>query len=423
MNSTPSPRNKIPPSILDCALEYQQRGWAVIPIAAGAKKPPKKFQWRQFQKRQPTEHEIREWFADRDDLGIAVILGKVSGGLVCRDFDSKESYTRWKRSHRDLALRLPTVKTKRGFHVYFRAAPENLVFQDFRPVEDGEYRGDSAHYCLLPPSSHPDGVGYEWAVILSEDDLPFIGDVMAAGLFLGSDVTQNAQGSHKNAQVMSWGLQGGDGTATAARVSSSAPRPPARKLTSGERAIVEEAIMRTLPTKPGERRKRLFELARRLKFTAELAGTPATEIDCMKPYLQHWWKLAKPHTSGGHPHFHESWHDFKFAWEEARTPFGAAMQAIFEKACSRQAPQMAIEKYGEGSLKALLASLCRELQLCCNGSDRLYLASRTVGHLLGVSSTHAWRFLNTLEKDKIIEVVESHPRASRLATEYRYLGD
>jgi len=84
-----------PPSVLQMALEYYRRGWSIIPIASATKKPPKGFRWSKYQKTRPTEDELREWFADRDDLGLAVIFGDVSGGLVCRDFDTMAGYERW----------------------------------------------------------------------------------------------------------------------------------------------------------------------------------------------------------------------------------------------------------------------------------------------------------------------------------------
>ena len=183
------------------ALEYHRRGWSIVPIRAGTKKPPKGFRWRQYQKRRPTEDDLRFWFADRDDLGLAVILGEISGGLVCRDFDDLQSYRRWSRAHGDLARMMPAVATARGRHVYFRAPVSWCVFYDLRPQEEGEYRGDCKHYCLLPPSPHPGGSEYKWGVPLSEDAVPFIEDVVAAGLLPGESSspheTQKAQGSHR----------------------------------------------------------------------------------------------------------------------------------------------------------------------------------------------------------------------------------
>ena len=393
--------------ILEAALEYRRRGWSIIPIAADTKKPPRGFRWKQYQKRPPTEDELREWFAHRDDLGLAVIFGEVSGGLACRDFDDLPSYRRWQRSHGDLARMLPTVETARGRHVYFRAPKSGHVFKDLRPREKGEYRGDSGHYCLLPPCHHPDGPEYRWLVPLPEGDVPSIEDIVAAGLFSGGDETQKAQGSHTKSQVVVMPVRAGGATV---------------RVPVSVQATIEEAISRTLPTGPGTRRRALLDLARKLKFTPELAGIAATQIGFLQPYLKRWWRMAKPHTSGKHPHFHQSWQDFVFAWEEARVPFGATMRAIFEKARSAPAPKLAVVKYGEGSLRAVLASLCRELQRF-NGGKGFFLTGRTAGPLLGVSDTQAWRWLAQLVADGIIEPVRTYPRGTRLATEYRYVAD
>jgi hypothetical protein len=401
--------------ILAAALAYRRRGWSIIPIAAGTKVPPKRFSWKQYQARQPTERELRDWFADRDDLGLAVLFGEASGGLVCRDFDDVKGYERWKRAYPDLARVLPTVATARGRHVYFRVQSSWHVFRDLRPEENGEFRGDSGHYCLLPPSRHPDGPEYRWLVPLPKDDLLLIEAVVDAGLLpdagqyfcSGVDVTQKAQGSHRKSQVI---------------ISPVRARGEAVRMSLGAQMGIEEAIARTIPTGPGTRRMKLLELARKLKFMPELASIPAAGINFLKPYLKRWWKKAKPRTSGNHPEFHQSWQDFVFAWEEARIPYGATTQAIFEKARSSPAPKVAVEKYGEGSLRAILASLCRELQRS-NGGDHFFLSGRTAGSLLKVSDVQAWRWLKQLQEDRIIEPVKVHPRGRRLAMEYRYLGD
>ena len=396
---------------LAAALKYRRRGWSIIPIATGTKKPPKGFRWKQYQKKLPTEDELRTWFDGRDDLGVAVILGKASGGLACRDFDDLPSYQRWKKRHPDLAKTLPTVRTARGRHVYCRVPTTAQVFRDLRPNEKGEYRGGLGHYCLLPPSQHPDGPEYEWLVPLPDGDIPFVEDVVEAGLLpggavpfsQGTDVTQKAQRSLTKAQVIS--------SAAGAKI-----RVPVEL-----GMMIDEVMARTLPTGPGTRRRTLLDLARKLKFRPEFAKIGATEINFLKPYLKRWWKIARPLTSGKHPGFHTSWEDFVFAWEEARVPYGAAMQAIFEKACSSPPPKLAVERYGEGSLRVILASLCRELQRA-NGDTTFFLTGRTAGPLLGVSDVHAWRWLKLLEKDGIIKPVKTYPRRTRKATEYRYLA-
>lgn len=219
--------------------------------------------------------------------------------------------------------------------------------------------------------------------------------------------TQKAQGTPRNSQVI---------------VRASAQGDSAVRVSADGRMAIEEAVTRSTPTGPGTRRAKLLELVRRIKFMPEFANLPATKIDCLRPFLKLWWKLAKPHTSGKHAHFWQSWQDFVFAWEEARVPYGATMQAIMEKACCCPPPRKAVEKYGEGSLRGLLAALCRELQRF-NGDKPFHLSGRTAGPLIGVSDTQAWCWLKRLEKDKIIVPVKKYPRGKRLATEFRYVGD
>ena len=390
--------------ILQAALEYHRRGFSVLPIKPGTKRPACR-SWKPFQSERPDERRLHRWFSDHPDRGLAVVLGDVSGGLVCRDFDTMESYQRWVRDHPDLAKMLPTVATARGRHVYFHSDHRGIVH-----LEDGELRG--AGYCLLPPSRHPDGPVYRWLVPLPDGPLPFVENAHEAG-FLPKNETQKAQKTQKAQEVprsprKSQVMEGGEGEAK-----KNAPQP--------DRAA-REAIERTIPPGPGQRRDKLFELARRLKAIPEFADLPTTEIDPLKPYLRRWWKRAKPNTSGTHPRFEQSWKDFVFAWEEARIPHGATMQELFELAREAAPPTKAVEKYGAGSLRTLLACLCRELQHF-HGGDRFYLSGRAAAPLLGISDVQAWRWLNTLERDGIIRLLKTYPRGTRMAREYRYVGE
>ncbi|MCX5689637.1 MAG: bifunctional DNA primase/polymerase [Planctomycetota bacterium] len=65
------------------------------------------------------------------------------------------SYLRIARN--DVTRWVPTVKTGRGFHVYFRWPGQRTV-----KFEDGELRGEAA-YCVAPPSLHESG----WVTISS----------------------------------------------------------------------------------------------------------------------------------------------------------------------------------------------------------------------------------------------------------------
>jgi len=159
--------------ILEAALAYVQRGWSLIPIRPGTKKAAGR--WKQFQSAPASVDKLQAWFGNGSAFGLAVVLGEVSGGLVCRDFDDQAIYDEWAARSSDLARTLPTVATARGRHVYFRA--KDLRSRD---VGGGEYRADG-RYCVVPPSKHPTGALYRWLVPLPEGELPLI-DPVESGL-------------------------------------------------------------------------------------------------------------------------------------------------------------------------------------------------------------------------------------------------
>jgi hypothetical protein len=175
-------------ALLEEALAYRRRGWSIIPVRGkqGA------VRWTTYQTARPDEQTLREWFISLKAItGIAVLFGSVSGGLRCRDYDDLQPYHSWARAHHDLARTLPTAQTARGRHVYFRGGPET-----FYDVGDGEYRGTPGQYCLLPPSLHPDGPTYRWAVPLPDGPLPEI-DPVREGLLPRNTECNTADSSNE----------------------------------------------------------------------------------------------------------------------------------------------------------------------------------------------------------------------------------
>src|SRR5262249_22319933 len=137
--------------LLEQAIEYAGRGYSVIPVS-GKRAVGR---WKPFQTQRPDKATIRRLFTNPNITGLAVITGRVSGGLAVRDFDEAEAYHTWANNNPGDADRLPTVKTGRGYHVYGRLEAE--VFEKFY---DGELRGTSRHIVVAPPSAHPDGHSY-----------------------------------------------------------------------------------------------------------------------------------------------------------------------------------------------------------------------------------------------------------------------
>jgi Bifunctional DNA primase/polymerase, N-terminal len=364
-------------SNLCAALDYQLRGWSVIPIKAGTKEPALKA-WKPFQAERADEATVRGWFA-KSDKGVALVCGAVSGGLAVRDFDRLDAYDQWTSGHGDLAITLPTVATARGRHVYFRAD-----FHQIRKLDDGELRG--AGYVLAPPSIHPEGVAYRWLIPLGAE-LPLV-DLAEAGFHASN------REDRENRECLAPSL-------------SSAPSLLHE---------AEPAIRRALPTGTRQRHRCLFELARELKGNSALADITGAGL---KPIVREWHRRAEP-TIGTKP-FDESWFTFLEAWSNVKFPKGQEPIArLFAQAVATELPEASLQ-YEQHKLR-LLVAFCRELQRAA-GEAPFYLACRTAAECLGTDAPTANRWLRGLCRDGVLMLVERGDQSRRKASRFRYLPD
>jgi hypothetical protein len=113
-------RDAIHPT-LRTALAAYEIGLSVLPILAdGSKRPP--FRWKSYQQQHATLRELRFWFR-HGDHGIAVITGRVSGGLEALDFDTVDSYQRWRKCALQQGLRNLHLRLTAG---YLEASPGGM---------------------------------------------------------------------------------------------------------------------------------------------------------------------------------------------------------------------------------------------------------------------------------------------------------
>ena len=397
-------------SILPDALGYHARGWSIIPIRTGTKKPACQ-KWKNYQTERPDEARLKSWFANRRDIGMAVIFGDVSGGLVCRDFDTMESYHQWSAAHPDLAATLPTVATARGRHVYFRSDHRGIVH-----LEDGELRG--AGYCLLPPSLHPSGTPYTWVVPLPDGELPIIHDPGKAGLAADRPprATENTETTETTEEYRRI-LRNTEAIGVSV-LKLSSPPDNEEDIDSAIHDSLEKAIQANLPKQTGCRNAEVFELARSLKAIPRLADA---EPDDLLAYVRRWHDLGVQKGVIGTKPFEETQIDFLIAWPKVRFPKGEEpMTMIFARAKSVALPAAAAP-YEQSGLR-LLVALCAELQRA-SGEHPFFLSCRTAGRLLEVDHTTAWRWLFLLRHHEVIVEVQKGSQATGQASRYRYQGD
>jgi hypothetical protein len=162
-------------ALVEKAIEYRERyGMSVFPVGNPKAELPNKvpnFPWGNLTKGRLPTKMLQEQMGKWSVTGVGVVMGKSSGNLACRDFDTEESYAEWSSKSHRIAATTPTVKTRRGYHVYFRT-PQRRSYRDcvvFRhKSQEGEYRGNNC-ICVLPPSLHPEGMEYNW--LHSPEDL------------------------------------------------------------------------------------------------------------------------------------------------------------------------------------------------------------------------------------------------------------
>lgn len=129
------------------AKQLARAGYSAIPVH-GNNSPtePKRpaVSWRKYQRQIATDAEIERSFHDKA-TALGIVCGRVSKLLVI-DFDDALRYQRFCR-HLPQYANTYTVKTKRGFHLYYRTTQKVPSHQ----FDGGDIKGERS-YVVAPPS-------------------------------------------------------------------------------------------------------------------------------------------------------------------------------------------------------------------------------------------------------------------------------
>lgn len=148
---------------LSMALWLLEQGCSVIPIAPRTKKPCSAVlpdgEWREFQTRQATEHEVRAWFATKPDINIALVCGVVSG-VVAVDVDGEKGQE-WFKAQMPKPNLFQFTSSKHKFHAFYKHPGNGVRIPPcVKLVDEIDIRGDGS-YVVFAPSVHPSGALYE----------------------------------------------------------------------------------------------------------------------------------------------------------------------------------------------------------------------------------------------------------------------
>lgn len=181
-----------PSSLFLAACNYQLKGYSVIPIYPGDKRPM--IPWKDLQERTPSIDNLATWWTVTVDANVGIILGRNLNGFspLVVDLDGGEEA---EQLLGDLEILLPIgaprSRTPSGFHV-FLTAPNPIadrigLLRGANPRRDGsqtpsgkprypqvDIRGQGI--IVIPPSIHPSGAVYQWVRELTDDTPPAIPD-------------------------------------------------------------------------------------------------------------------------------------------------------------------------------------------------------------------------------------------------------
>lgn len=405
--------------MLEEALSMYRQNVCVLPMKPQSKKPDLR-SWKQFQNRRPKESTVQRWFSEPTDRNLAAVMGPVSDGLICRDFDRLDAFDRWAAANRDSAAVLPQSQTGRGRHVFCRVEPDAVekvsrTGASIIDYGDGELRGGG--YTILPPSIHESGRAYQWlippvngipCVNLLETGLAASWSGDEKGLCEGGPFTEETEG------------YGGEPKST--EVTQDYRSQGSRGLSATDfdflpfRPEIEHIIAKTLPIASGRRNKAVFELCRCLKAIPALAVLEARDL---REIVLEWHSKALPTIQTKSPE--ETIADFYRGWDKVKFPAGEGpLKKLFEEVLTEPLPQCGSE-YSTNEIKVLIA-LCRKLHRHWHPKPFM-LSCRKAGELLNVSHVTASKWLYLLTSEGVLLLHEAGSQKTRKASRYYYCGD
>ena len=138
------------PTPLEAALAYAARGWHVFPLQVGSKIPRGGSKGHLDATRDV--QNIQRWWRENPNYNVGIACGEISGITVV-DVDGEEGMA----SSKTIKGVPPTltIKTPRGFHLYFKFNPAFSTGAGFLPgldVRSGTIGGGDGGYVVAPPS-------------------------------------------------------------------------------------------------------------------------------------------------------------------------------------------------------------------------------------------------------------------------------
>jgi len=178
--------------LLDAALEYARRGWAVLPLhtahnaSCSCGKPAceeigkhPRFHLGDLQhgllNATTNEALVSKWWARWSDANIAIATGTISGFIVldidvAPEYDGNATLKALEAQHGRLPDTVQSLRGGGGRHILF--ADAGLVLRNNTELAAGLHIKANGGYIVAPPSWHETGKEYQWEASYSPEDVP-----------------------------------------------------------------------------------------------------------------------------------------------------------------------------------------------------------------------------------------------------------
>lgn len=154
-----------PLDVINAAGAAWRSGISVVPVREDGSKRPDLQAWAEYQGRRPTLEELVGWYGKRTDplgrTGVGWVMGAVSGGMECLDFDDAEALDEYQAralefGAADLLGRVMDAYlevTPRGVHLFWRCetiAGNQRLAADAAGKVRIETRGEGGYVVVAP---------------------------------------------------------------------------------------------------------------------------------------------------------------------------------------------------------------------------------------------------------------------------------
>lgn len=204
--------------ILEAALEYADRGLAVLPVEPNGKEPLNKYTPNGVLNATKNKTQIKKWFQDRPFLNLGIAAGKSNLVIIDVDYsehgkDGMSTLKEWETKYGELPETW-TVETPRGgCHLYYSYDGNDIGMSEGSQTGfDVDIRACHSYVCA-PPSSNQNG-GYTWDICPDDEiGLAELDDNVRAFIAYIQDKPQYVPTEYKNCDIHKDIPEGGRDTA------------------------------------------------------------------------------------------------------------------------------------------------------------------------------------------------------------------